>query len=169
MRKTFEGVLVGIFRDDLFTAREGKFPATDVDGLFRLTYEVHLDPALPVIVNGLVAPKRQIEVRAELPIRANEQVEIELSRDPGAVVVSGFENFAALLEIDADDQAAALAAQPADAPQEIQGHGRLEISDGRAREKDRDVVGLAQRLRELQLLKIIAADRQDFERRHGMA
>jgi hypothetical protein len=103
-------VFVGIFRDDLFAARKVKFPAPDVHDLFCLAHEVHLDPALAFIVNGLVAPKGKIEVRAKLTIRPNEQVEIEFSRDPGAVIVSGFENFAALLEVDANDQAAALPA-----------------------------------------------------------
>ena len=83
-RKTFQGVLVGIFGNDFFAARESEFPAADPDGLFRLADEVHLDAALALVVNALVAPKRKIEVRAELTIGPSEQVEIELSRDAGA-------------------------------------------------------------------------------------
>ena len=66
-----------------------------------------------------MAPEREIEVRAELAVSPHEQVQIEFRGHAGAVVVGGLQNFAVFLKIDADDQAAAVAAEPANAPQEM--------------------------------------------------
>ena len=80
-RETFHGVFIGIFRGDLFAVGETEFPATDMHRLFRFANEVHLDAALPLVVNRLVPPKWKIEIRAQFAICPDQEVEIELSRD----------------------------------------------------------------------------------------
>ena len=64
---------------------------------------MHLDAPFGFVVNRLVPPKRKIEIRAQFPIGPHHQIEIELRRNPGGVVIRRFQNFTVLLEIDADD------------------------------------------------------------------
>src|SRR6266404_4308651 len=106
VRETFQGVLVGKLGDDLLAVGEDKLPAADVDRLLTLADEMHLDPTFLFVVNGAVFPTRQIEVRAQLAIGPDEQVEIELGGDAGAVVIRRLQHRAAFLEVDADNQAA---------------------------------------------------------------
>ena len=157
--KSFLRVLVGKFRDDLFAARKTKFLATDVNGLFRFADQVHFNAAVVLVVDCLMSPEREIEIRAELAVRPHEKIQIELRGYAGAVVISGFQNCPVFLQIDADDQPAALPAEPANAPQKIRGDLRLQISNGRTGKINRDMIRFAARFRQLQRLEVIAADR----------
>src|SRR5204863_3183650 len=105
-RKILERVFVGKLGDDFLAVAKGEFTSADMDALLALAYEMHLDPALCFIVNRAMCPPRKIEVRAQLPVRPRQQIQIELRSDAGAVVVGRFQNFAALLQIDPDDEAA---------------------------------------------------------------
>lgn len=109
-RESFQGMLVGEFGDDRFASRKLEFLAADPHGLVRLADEMHLDAAFALIVNGLMPPERKIEIRAELAVGAGEQIEVELGRHPGAVIVGGLQDFAVFLEIHPDDKTAALPA-----------------------------------------------------------
>ena len=62
-----------------------------------------------------------------------------------------------------------MAAKLTDTSQKILGHGRLEIADRGAWEKNRYMIGFAQRFGQLQLLEVIGADWKNFERGHGVA
>src|SRR4051812_2323975 len=143
-RESLERVFVGKLGDDFFAVAEAKFPAADADSLFAFAHEVHLDAAFALIINRAMFPALYVEVRAELAICADEQVQIERGSHTGAVVVGGFENRPALLQVAADNEPAVFTAELADAPQKIPGYRRLEVADGRTRKKNRDVIGFAQ-------------------------
>src|ERR1700730_14736427 len=130
--ESFLCVFIGKLRDDSFAARKKKFLAADMDCLFRFADQVHLNATRALVVNRLVSPEREIEVRAELTVRANEKIQIEFGGYAGAVVIGGFQNGAIFLKIDADDQPSAPPAEPANAPEKIRSDFRLHISNGRA-------------------------------------
>ncbi len=46
----------------------------------------------------------KIEIGVELAVDARQQVEGEISRDTGGIVVGGFENRAVFLEVDPNDR-----------------------------------------------------------------
>ena len=94
-------------------AREMKFVFAEMDGLLALADEVHFDPVRFVVVDGAMTPLRQIEVGAQFAIGALQHVEIEGRGDARAVVVGGFQNVFRFLQVDADDEAAAVATEPA--------------------------------------------------------
>ena len=75
-------VLVGKLRNDFLPARKMKFLAAYMDGLFRLADQVHLDPPVALVVNCLVPPEREVEVRAKLVIRPHEQVQLNSAVTP---------------------------------------------------------------------------------------
>ena len=111
--------------------------------LFRFADQVHLNAPIAHVVDCLVSPEREIEVCAELAVRANKQIQIKLRRNAGAVVIGSLQHGAVLLEVDADDQPAALPAEPANASQKIRGDFRFQIPNGRAGKIDRDVIWFA--------------------------
>src|SRR5436190_21068970 len=105
-RKILERVFVGKLGDDFFAVAEAEFVSTDMDTLLALANKVHLDSALFFVIKRSMFPPRKIEVRAQLAVRPRQQIQIELRSDAVAVVVGRFQNFAALLQIDPDDEAA---------------------------------------------------------------
>ena len=72
--ESFLCVFIGKLRDDSFAARKMKFLAADMNCLFRFADQMHLNAAMALVVNRQMSPEREIEVRAELTVRANEQI-----------------------------------------------------------------------------------------------
>src|SRR5437867_4435130 len=105
--ETLRRVLIGIFRRDFLVGAEIKALAADMHTLFGLTYEINLDPAFGGIVNGVVPPLFEVEIGAELAVGAREQIQIELRGHAGAVVVGALQHLSILLQISADQKAAA--------------------------------------------------------------
>ena len=66
-----------------------------------------------------MAPLRKIEIGAQFAIGALQHVEIESGGHAGAVVVSRFQNLSRFLQVDPDDEPAAVSAEPADALEKI--------------------------------------------------
>src|SRR4051812_22388703 len=131
--KAIKSMFVGELGDDLFTVAEPEFAPAHLHGLLAVTQQMHFDAPFVFVVNRAMFPARQIEIGSKLTVRSNEQIQIERRRHPGAVIVSRFNDIAGFLQIDADNEAAILPAEPANAPQEILCYRRLEISDRRAR------------------------------------
>src|SRR5436190_11918991 len=167
--KPFSRVLIRKLRNDFFAPRKMKVLTANMNRLFRLADQVHLDAPAALVVDCLMSPEWEIEVCVELAVRANKQIQIKFRRNAGAVVIGSFQKGAVLLEVDADDQPAVLPAEPANAPQKIRGDFRFQISNGRAGKINGDMIWFAARSWQLQRLEIIAAHRQNFERGHGTA
>src|SRR5947209_5270149 len=92
---------------DRFAGAEIERAARDLHLLPFLAGEMHFD-AMPLgIVEGMVAEACQVETAAELAVDAREQIEIELRRDAGAIIVGGIEDFRILHQVNADDKACA--------------------------------------------------------------
>jgi hypothetical protein len=63
----------------------------DPHGLGAFADQVHLDAAQGPVVEGSVRPGGEVEVGAELPVDAGQQVAIEGGGDPRRIVVGGIE------------------------------------------------------------------------------
>src|SRR5262245_53645328 len=93
---------------------------------------MHLDAAQLAVVESAMPERSEVEIGAQLAVDAREQVEVELRRHPARVVVGGMQARRVLLEVDADQQAAARAGHGAGVLQEGGRLERREIADGGA-------------------------------------
>ena len=152
-------VLVGVFGDDLLAAFEMKDALTEVNGLRLFAEKMHFDARLLLIVDRAVLPLAEIEIRAELAIGANEEVEVELGGHAGAVVVSRLENFAGLLQIDTDDHTATMTAELGHPGEKLLRQMWFHVANRGAGKEDRNVLGLARWSRQSDFLHVIGADR----------
>src|SRR6188768_3327219 len=96
---------------------------------------MHLDAMVLGIVERAMAKARQIEIAAKFAVHPRQDIQIELSRDAGGVVIGGVEHRNVLDEVDADDHGRALPQYAARLAEKLGGILRLEIADGRAREE----------------------------------
>src|SRR5664280_88516 len=87
------------------------------------------------VVKGAVLERIELEGGAELAIDAHQQIEIELGGDALGVVIGGVEHVHRFDEIGADDQRRARPKNMRGVAQKRRRLARLEIADGRAREK----------------------------------
>src|SRR5437870_10846765 len=76
-----EGVLVRALGPDALALAETEPGRPDVGGLVGEADEVHFDPALPRLVEGVVAEAVEAEVAAQLAVDAGQQVEVEVAGD----------------------------------------------------------------------------------------
>ena len=131
-----------------------------------LAGQMHLDAVALAVVEGVVLEACEIEIAAEFAVDAREQVEIELRGDAGGIVVGGVEHFGVLHQVDADDQRRAAPEHARGMAQERRRLVRLEIADGRAREKaDARGRGLRRAPADANGLREIGGDRQHREPR----
>src|SRR5437660_1410507 len=79
------------------------------------------------IIEGAVLEPLKIEIGTELALDAREQVEIELCREAGFVIVGGMKDARLLHQIDTDDQSCAASQHAPGMAQEFAGFLRLEI------------------------------------------
>ncbi len=73
------------------------------------------------------------EIRAQFAVDARQEVEVESGGDAQSVVVGRVKDSRILLEIDADEQAAARPAQAGDASEQIARGKGFKVADGRSR------------------------------------
>ena len=111
---------------------KGEGTALHAHGLLGKAHEIHLDAALPLVVDGVMGEAGQVEIAVKLAIDADEQIEIEGGRDAAPVVIGGDENRDGLFEIDADEKGAAFTEQPRGIGKKGFRLGVTEIADGRA-------------------------------------
>ena len=105
-----EGVLVRALGPDALALAETEPGRPDVGGLVGEADEVHFDPPLPRLVEGVVAEAVEAEVAAQLAVNAGQQVQVEVAGDAGRVVVGGVQQVRVFLQVHADQDAAAGAA-----------------------------------------------------------
>ena len=87
-----ERVLVGILGVDGLARCEMEAVLSQRDVLCPHRYEVHLDPALGRVVEGVVAPAFQVEVRSQLAVDARKKIQIERGGHAARVVVGGVQH-----------------------------------------------------------------------------
>src|ERR1700675_4616114 len=113
----------------------------------------------------MMLPAIEIEVRPELAIDPGEKVFVELRSHTGAVVVRALENISIFLEINDDQQTAAVAGELDHAGQELASRFRFEITNGRSRKINHAARRKVTRQRQFEWFEIISADRQDLQGR----
>src|SRR5471030_365437 len=102
-----DAVFAGNLREDGFVLAETHALAADIHELRGEAFEVHLDPALVLVVKGLVAKAPQLEISAQLAVDACEQIEVERGGHARRVVVGGVKHLLVFFQVDADEQGAA--------------------------------------------------------------
>src|SRR5262245_20028447 len=68
-------ILVGILGVDALSRAEEDAPAPNLDALLFQADEVHFDPSVTRIIDGLVLERIQVEVGAKLAIDARQEIE----------------------------------------------------------------------------------------------
>ena len=88
--------------------------SADPDDLGLPADQMHLDALLAPDVVGPVRECVEVEVGVELAVDPREQVEVERGGDAPAIVVGGPDDRFVLVEVEADQEAAAVADEPGD-------------------------------------------------------
>src|SRR5437588_4014147 len=134
-RKRFDRIFIAVLGMDGLAGAEIESSPRYLDLLPLLAGKMHFDAVALGIIEGLMTETCQVEVTAELAIDAREQIEVELRRDAGAIVIGGIEDFRVLHQVDADDEACTSSQHTSGLAQERAGFVRLQIADGRSREE----------------------------------
>src|SRR5262249_52651171 len=126
--------------------------------------EMHLDPALLLVVDRFMAEAAQVEVALKLPVDPCKQVQIEGRRDTGRVVISGYELRYGLDQIRAQQERVTWPEQGPDGAQEGQRRTTLEISDRAAEEQNEKLLsGSALRCDLPEAVNVRVLDRLDVD------
>ena len=99
---------------DRLTLLECKLHPGDPDDLRLLADQIHLHAFLRSHVVGPMRKRSHIEVGAELAVDPLEHVQIKRRADAAAIIVSGPDDRLVLVEVESDQEPAAVADQPGD-------------------------------------------------------
>jgi hypothetical protein len=119
---------------------------------------MHFDAAFVRIPERVMMESAFIEVGAEFAIDAREEIQVELCRDTGAIVIGRAQHVLILDEIGAKQECRVRAQQCARFAQKFQAALRTEIADRGSREET-DLVSPADFRRQLQCIGEVADDR----------
>ena len=78
--------------------------ATEPDLLALAADQMHFDAPALFVVKCLMTKCVEIEIRAEFAVEARQEIQVELRRHAGRIIVGGVENVGVLGKIDANDQ-----------------------------------------------------------------
>ncbi len=132
-REAVQGELVGDLGEDGLAGGEPEPLARHLHRLRRRADQVHLDAAARRVVEGVVREGGRIEAGIQDAVEMAERVEVERRRHPLPVIVGRFEHGSVLLQVHADEQAAARPDGARDAVQERHRLVHGEVADGGAR------------------------------------
>src|SRR5207245_2348071 len=124
--------------------------------------EMHLDAPFPGVGERHMLKSGQVEVTAELPIDASQQIFIEHRRDSEGVVVGGNELGQRLFQIHAKQQRVARLEFLADLTQEVLPCLAIKVADLAAKEKHEDcLTGFAASDRPAQAIQVLGLESHD--------
>ena len=122
-----DGVFVAAFRMNGFADEEAEDLSSHVNVLPTFADEMHLNPTLALIEEGVVLECVKIECCSKLTIDPPENVEIELRGYPLSVVIGLIKNVALFDEVDTHHEDHIWSEHSSDMLQETAGLLRLEI------------------------------------------
>ena len=146
---------------DQLTRTEMDGCAGDPGFLVSQAANVDFDPPFGFVIEGDVLEPVDVEIAVELAIDALEQIEVELRRHPGPIVVGGIEDLRVLFQIDADQHLAAVSENARVIGQKVYCGVRLEIADRRAWKEADPLAIRAGQGRQREGPRVIGADRDD--------
>ncbi len=150
----------------VFAKRDGL--AADGDVLGPLADQMHFHAARRRRPDCFVPKPGQVEIGAQFPVQTHQGIEIELGGHAGRVIVGALENPLILDEVIADHQRAVRPGNGAHRAQQLDGRGRIEVPDRRARKEyghpRRGTLWSGHH----EGLRKVRAHRQDFEFRIGL-
>ena len=163
--KFVHGVFVRILRADRFAPVKLDGFAPETHSLRTSADQVDLHSTQIGVIAGPVEKLIQIKVRAQLAIDPAQQVEIEFGCHAEEIVVGSFDRRHVLLEVDSDQQTAAIAAHATDATKHRDRLTGQEVADRRAWKVNRGMGRSPPRTRQGEILRKIRADGQDLDSR----
>src|SRR5947209_4477922 len=157
--KLREVVLVRVLGVDALARAEMyvEVERVDSDGLRARAFQMHLDPALALVVERDVAEGAHMEVGLKLAVDARQKVQVEGGGDAERIVVGGFEDGGVFLQVRADEQPVARAEHTAHAAQEVARLPAVEVADVGAEEEDEGADGVVQVLAEARERRVVVA------------
>src|SRR5258708_39356698 len=99
--KFLDREFVGVFRANPLTLPEWDLDVTEVDRLIVFADQVHLDASSVFIVGRLMPKTLKVEIGAELPVNAGQQVEVERRRYPFGIIISRLNDIGVFLQVPA--------------------------------------------------------------------
>src|SRR6266516_2007862 len=106
--KLLERIFVRTLRPDTFAQFEGNFTIPNANRLVFQTHQMHLDPTLTWIIEGIVPKLVQLEVGVQFLVNAHKQVLIELGCHPLRIIIGTVQDVVVLLQIHSDEQTTTL-------------------------------------------------------------
>src|SRR5713226_8093029 len=128
--KLLERIFVGTLRPDALAQFEGNFTLPNANRLVFQTHQMHLDPALTRVIEGIVPKLAQLEVGVQFLVHAHQQLLIELGGHPLRIIISTMQDVEILLQIHADQQTTPLT-DPGNLLQKVFGWLTIKVTDGR--------------------------------------
>ena len=110
---------------------------TDLNGVFFLADEEHLDTAEVLVIKGLMAEVLPVHCCSIAIFEMSKDVEIKRSRDACTVIVGGMQDIRIFLQIHAQQESPVAADQPTHTSEKVSGFMPFEIADtGTGKETD---------------------------------
>src|SRR5260221_5263448 len=106
--KLLERIFVRTLRPDAFAQFEGNLNIPNANRLVFQTHQVHLDPTLAWIIEGIVAKLVQLEIGVQFLVNAYKQVLIELSCPSLRIIIRTMQDVEVLLQIYSNEQTTTL-------------------------------------------------------------
>src|ERR1700728_1112167 len=103
-----------------------------MDRLRHTTDEIDLHPRCSCIPHGAMSKSRKIEVRSQLAIEADEEIQIEGRGHARCVVIGCEQRLGALYQVHAEQQRVPTPKAGASSLQQERRLGRLKIADARS-------------------------------------
>lgn len=125
-------IFIGTLCPDALAELEWDCVFPDMNDLVRQADQVHLDPALTRIVEGVVTKLIYLKVGVQFLVHALQQVQVELCRHPLLIVIGSVQDIEILFQIHSDQQATSLA-RLCNLLEEVFGGLAVEVADGRSR------------------------------------
>ena len=108
--KSINRVFVRVFGEDRLACEKLEGMRSDLNRLPALTDKTQIDAMMVLIVKCPMRESLHAEIGAQLAIDSREQIQIELRSNSQCIVVGRFDDRHIFLQIDADEQAAIIAA-----------------------------------------------------------
>src|SRR5205823_7016394 len=126
--EVLQRILVRVLRMDHLSLVKRERSAVEPNDLRLSADQVHLDPLLGADIVGPVREEAQVEVGGQLAVDPRQQVEVELGADSPPVVVGGPDDRLILIEVEADQESAAVPDETSDRTEQTQGRPGAEIA-----------------------------------------
>ena len=104
LSKLLQRVLIGTLCPDALAQFESNLDLSNTNRLVHKAHQMHLDPTLPRIIEGIVPKLVELEVSTQFLVHALKQVQVEPRRYPLSIIIGAMQDIEVLLQIYPDQQ-----------------------------------------------------------------